>query len=109
MTATMNYHSLATPMSRINDDSASNLEKGTQPKRDFKTETFVNWQHKVEMWADSHDNRHLLEHPPVAAPVQQCKHEIAKRIILLALPNQDKAYVCGSLTLNEIWSKLLAN
>ena len=30
--------------------------------------------------------RHLLEHPPVAAPVQLRKHEIAKRIILLTLP-----------------------
>ena len=36
------------------------------------------------------------------------KHEIAKRIILLTLPNHDRAYVCGSLTLHEIWSKLLA-
>ena len=41
VTATIDYHSLATAMSRLNDDSASNLEKGTQPKWDFKTETFV--------------------------------------------------------------------
>ena len=95
-------------MSRLNDDSASNLEKGTQPKWDFKTETFVDWQHKVEIWANSHDIRHLLEHPPVAAPGQLRKHEIAKRIILLTLPNHDRAYVRGSQTLNEIWSKLLA-
>ena len=95
-------------MSRLHDDSASNLEKGTQPKRDFKTETFVDWQHKVEKWADSHDIRHLLEHPPVAAPGQLRKHEITKRIILLTLPNHDRAYVRGSQTLNEIWSKLLA-
>ena len=27
---------------------------------------------------------------------------------MLTLPNQDRAYVRGSLTLNEIWSKLLA-
>ena len=77
VTATIDYHSLATAMSRLNDDSASNLEKGTQPKWDFKTETFVDWQHKVETWADSHDIRHLLEHPPVAAPGQLRKHEIA--------------------------------
>ena len=108
VTATIDYHSLATAMSRLNDDSASNLEKGTQPKWDFKTETFVDWQHKVEIWADSHDIRHLLEHPPVAAPGQLRKHEIAKRIILLTLPNHDRAYVRGSQTLNEIWSKLLA-
>ena len=31
VTATIDYHSLATAMSRL-DDSASNLEKGTQPK-----------------------------------------------------------------------------
>ena len=33
---------------------------------------------------------------------------MAKRVILLTLPNQDREYVEGSLTLNEIWSKLLA-
>ena len=33
---------------------------------------------------------------------------MAKRVILLTLPNQDRAYVKGSLTLNEIWGKLLA-
>ena len=76
VTATIDYHSLATAMSRLNDDRASNLEKGTQPKWDFKTETFVDWQHKVEIWADSHDIRHLLEHPPVAARCQLRKHEI---------------------------------
>ena len=40
ITATIDYHSLATAMSRLNDDGASKLEKGTQPKWDFKTETF---------------------------------------------------------------------
>ena len=44
----------------------------------------------------------------MAAPGQLRKHEIAKRIILLTLPNHDRAYVRGSQTLNEIWSKLLA-
>ena len=41
VTATIDYHSLATAMSRLNDDSASNLEKGSQPKWDFQTETFA--------------------------------------------------------------------
>ena len=109
VTAIIDYHSLATAMSRQNDDSASNLEKGIQPKWDITTETFVDWQHKVEIWADSHDIRHVIEHLPVAAPGQLRKHEIAKRIILLTLPNHDRAYVRGSQTLNEIWSKLLEN
>ena len=105
--ASIDYHSLAAAMSRLNDDSASNIEKDTQPKWDFKTETFVDWQHKVKIWADSHDIRHLLQHP-VADPVHLRKNEVAKRIILLTLPNQDRAYVWGSLTLNEIWGKVLA-
>ena len=42
------------------------------------------------------------------APGQLRTHEIAKRIIPLTLPNHDRAYVRGSQTLNEIWSKLLA-
>ena len=108
VTATIDYHSLARAMSRLNDDNASNLEKDTQLKWDFKTETFVDWQHKVEIWADSHDVRHLLEHPPVAAPGQLRKHEIAKCIIQPTLPNHDRAYVRGSQTQNEIWSKLQA-
>ena len=108
VTATFDYHSLAAAMSHPNDSSASNLEKGTQPKWDCKTETFVNWQNKVEIWADSHDTRDLLEHPPVAALGQLRKHEIAKRIMLPTLPNHDRAYVRGSQTLNEIGIKLLA-
>ena len=107
-TASIDYHSLATAMSRLNDDSASNIEEGTQPKWGFKVETFVDWQNKVEIWAESHDIKHLLQHPPVVDPVQLRKHEVAKRVILLTLPNQDRAYVKGSLTLNEIWGKLLA-
>ena len=106
--ASIDYQSLTTAMSRLNDDSDSNIEKGPQPKWDFKSETLVDWQHNVEIWADSHDIRHLLQHAPVADPVQLHKHEVAKRIILLTLPNQDRAYVWGSLTLNEIWGKLLA-
>ena len=107
-TASIDYHSLATAMSRLNDDSASNIEKETQPKWDFKVETFVDWQDKVEIWAESHDVKHLLEHPPIADPIQLRKHEVAKRVILLTLPNQDRAYVKGSVTLSEIWGKLLA-
>ena len=38
VTATNDYYAPATAMSRLNDDSASNLEKGTQPKWDFKTD-----------------------------------------------------------------------
>ena len=108
VTATIDYRSLATAMSQLNDDSSSNIEKGTQPKWDFKTETFVEKQHKVEVWAESHDIRHQLEHPPVADPIQLRKHAVAKRIILLTLPNEDRAYVRGSLTLNDLWRKLLA-
>ena len=108
VTASIGYHSLATAMSRLNDNSASNIEKGTQPKWDYKVETFVDWQNMVEIWAESHDVKHLLEHQPIADPVQLRKHEVAKRVILLTLPNQDRAYVKGSLTLNEIWGKLLA-
>ena len=62
----------------------------------------------VEIWAESHDVRHLLEHPPISDPAQLRKHEIEKRIILLTLPNHDRAYVRGSLILNDIWTKLLA-
>ena len=50
MTATIDDHSLAIAMSRVNDDSGSNLEKGTQPKWDFKSETRVDWKHKIEIW-----------------------------------------------------------
>ena len=50
VTVTIGYESLAIAMSRINEDSASNLEKGTQPKRNFKIETFVDWEHKVEVY-----------------------------------------------------------
>ena len=108
VTASIDYHSLATAISRLNDGSTSIIEKGTQPKWDFKVGTFVDWQNKVEIWAESHDIKHLLQHQPIADPVQLRKHEVAKHVIFLTLPNQDRAYVKGSLALNEIWGKLLA-
>ena len=108
MTASINYHSLATAMTRLNDNSVSNIEKGTQPKWDFKVETFFDWQNQVEILAESHTIKHLLQRPPIADIVQLRKHEVAKRVTLMTLPNQDRAYVKGSLKLNEIWSKLLA-
>ena len=86
--ASIDYHSLATAMSRLNDDSASNIEKGLQPKWDFKVETFVDWQNKLDIWAESHDIKHLLLHPPVADPVQQRKHEVAKRVYCSRYPTK---------------------
>ena len=74
----------------------------------FKVETFVDRQNKVEIRAESHEIKHVLEHPPIADPVQLRKHEVAKRVILLTVAYQDRAYVKGSLTLNEIWGKLFA-
>ena len=55
-----------------------------------------------------HGESSKLEHPCVAAPIQLRKHEVAQRIMLLTLPKRDRAYVRGSFTFNEIWSKLLA-
>ena len=37
-------------MPRLNDDSASNIEKGTQSKWDFKVETFVDWQNILQLY-----------------------------------------------------------
>ena len=48
VTATIDYHSLATAMSRLNDDSTSNVEKGTQPKWDLKT--VVIYMHTMHAW-----------------------------------------------------------
>lgn len=108
MTTTIDYHSLATAMSQLNDNSASILENGAQPMWDVKTEASVDRQHKAEIWTESRDTRHLLEHPSISAPAHQSEREIAKRIILLTQPNQDRVHVCGSQTLHEIWSMLLA-
>ena len=104
--ATIDCRCLETAISRMNDGSASNLKKGTKPKWDFQTETFVDWQHKAEIWEESRDTRHLLERPPIAAPAHLCQHdhEIAKHIIMLALPHHDRAFVRGSQTLHEIWA-----
>ena len=44
----------------------------------------------------------------MAVAVHLRKHEIDKRIILLTMPNYGRVYVRGSLTPNEIWSKLQA-
>jgi len=65
----------------MNATSASNLEKGIQPKWNFKSETFIDFQHKVKVWADSHDRRHLLERELHDSDLP--KHDAAMRIILL--------------------------
>ena len=44
----------------------------------------------MEIWADSHDIRHLLERETYDTDLP--KHDAAMRIILLTLPNHDRAY-----------------
>ena len=59
ITATIDHMSLATAMSQKNENSAGNLDKGVQPKWDFKVEPWTDFQHKGEIWAASHDIAHL--------------------------------------------------
>ena len=73
--------SLATAMSHMNENCAGNLDKGVQPKWDFKVEPWTDFQHKVEIWAASHDIAHLLE----PYPSEQRKHDTAMRTVLLNL------------------------
>ena len=104
ITATIDHMSLATAMSRMNENSAGNLDKGVQPKWDFKVEPWTDFQHKVEIWAASHDIAHLLERDPY--PSEQRKHDTAMRTVLLNLPSHDRAYVRGQTMLHEVWSML---
>ena len=82
ITATIAHMSLATAMSRMNENSAGNLNKGVQPKWDFKVESWTHFQHKVEIWAASHDIAPLLERDPY--PSEQRKHDTAMRSVLLS-------------------------
>ena len=94
--ATIDHMSLATATSRPNENSAGNLDKEVQPKWDVKVEPWTAFQHKVEIWAASHDIAHLLECDPY--PSEQKKHDTAMRNVLLNLPSHDRAYVvqtCG--------------
>ena len=104
ITATTEHMSLATAMSRMNENSAGNLDKGVQPKRDFKVEPWTDFQHKVEIWAASHDIAHLIERGPY--PSEQRKHDTAMRTVLLNLPSHDRAYVRSHSMLHEVWSML---
>ena len=76
--------SLATEMSRMNENSAGNLDKGVKPKCDFKVEPWTDFQHKVEIWTASHVIAHLLERDPY--PYEQRKHDTAMRTVPLNLP-----------------------
>ena len=62
----------------------------------------MDFQHKVEIWAASHDIAHLLERDPY--PSEQRKHDTAMRSVLLNLPSHDRAYVRGQTMLHEVWS-----
>ena len=60
----IDVNSLVTAMSRLNASAATSLEKGIQPKWDNRTERFYDFKRKVDIWAASHDIKHLLERPP---------------------------------------------
>ena len=92
--------SLATAMSRMNENSAGNLDNVVQPKCDFKVEPWTDFQHKVEVWAASHDIAHLLERDPY--PSEQRKHDTAMRTVLQNLPSHDMEYVRGQTMLHEV-------
>ena len=62
--ATIDHITLAIAMSRMNENSAGNINKGVQPKWDFKVEPWTDFQHKVEIWAVSHDIARWLVHDP---------------------------------------------
>ena len=96
--------SLATAMSRMNENSAGNLDKGVQPKWNFEVEPWTDFQHKVETWAASHDIAHLLKRDPY--PHEKKKHDKAMRTVLLNLPSHDRAYVRGHDMLHEVWPML---
>ena len=104
ITATIDHMSLVTAMSRMNENSSGNLDKGVQPKWNFKVEPWTDFQHKVEIWAAFHDIAHLLERDPY--PSEQRKHDTAMRTVLLNLPSHDRAYVRGQTMLHEVWSML---
>ena len=104
ITATIDHMSLATAMSRMKESSVGNRDKGVQPKWDFKVEPWTDFQHKVEIWAASHDIAHLLERDPY--PSELRKHDTAMCTVLLNLPSHDRAYVRGQTMLHAVWSML---
>ena len=95
---------LATAISQMDENSTGNLDKGVQPKWDFKVEPWTEFQHKAEIWAASHDIAHLLERDPY--PSELRKQDTAMRTILLNLPSHDKAYVRGHSVWHEVWFML---
>ena len=104
ITTTIDNVSLVTAMSRMNDSSAGNLDKGVQPRWDFKGAPWTDFQHKVEIWATSHDIAHLLERDPY--PSEQKKHDTAIRTVLLNFKVHDRAYVRNQHMLHDVWSML---
>ena len=88
----------------MNVNSAGNLDKGVQPKWDFKVQLWIDFQHNVEIWAASHDIEHLLKRDPYAS--EQKKHGTAMCIVLLNLLSHDRTYVRGHDMLHEVRSML---
>ena len=104
ITAMIDHMSLTTAMSRMNENSAGNLDKGVQPKWDFKVESWTGFRQKVEIWAASHDIAHLLERDPY--PCERRKTAMRTVLRMLNLPSHDRAYVRGHSMLHEVWSML---
>ena len=103
-TGTITADTIATALSLANLNSGSSLEKGIQPKWDIKHESFADFKRKVDIWASSHSISFLFERHP--DPQELTKHDIAKRIVMLNLPNHDQVFVMHLSYLSDAWSAL---
>ena len=80
------------------------LTKGKVPEWNTKTEDFVAYEQKVELWIGQYGMSHLLRAPPTAS--EERIHSKARAQILMTLPPADRTTVFRMSHLCEAWEYL---
>ena len=91
----------------VTGGKAAAIAKSGKPKWDVKTQPLHTLKRRVMIWAGSHCIEHLLMRPPAGDMSDFECHNMARRIILLALSATDTDYTADTTYLCEAWQLLL--
>ena len=95
------------PITNVAEGKAAAIAKSDKPKWDVKTEPFRAFTRRVLIWAESHCIEHLLTRPPAGDMSDFECHNVARRMILLALSATDTDYTVDTTYLCKAWQLLL--
>ena len=101
------YTSQHVPAVNVSGGKAAAIANSDKPKWGVKSERFHTFKRRVMIWAESHCIKHLLTNPPAGNMSEYECHNVARRMILLALSATDTDYTADTTYLCEVWQLLL--